>query len=165
MAFLHLHVWRGFGGQLLGASDGDRLLHIIAGVKRLLMKLKSREIYSGTRPRSTQQWLFPQTSRMLRDCMHMCSTPSTCLHLDQCLPWVVLPLRRMARKLTMQLSQGWDPAQEWSKAQNSLCEKARLGNHNFSGLELGTVITYTPLLYDWQLWRVSQHEISVWWGM
>lgn len=50
LSFLHLHG-RGrenLGGQLLQTSDDDRLLHIIAGVKRLLMKLKSREIYSGT---------------------------------------------------------------------------------------------------------------------
>lgn len=46
------------GGRELGESllptydDDDGLLHIVAGVKRLLMKLKSREMFSGT-------WLQP----------------------------------------------------------------------------------------------------------
>ena len=44
----------GFGRQLLRTSDDDKVLHIIAGVKRLLMKLKSREIYSGTWLQSSQ---------------------------------------------------------------------------------------------------------------
>ena len=34
--------------------DVDGLPYVIAGVKRWLMKLKSRDIYSGTRPRSLQ---------------------------------------------------------------------------------------------------------------
>jgi hypothetical protein len=40
-----------------GASCGcdvDGLPYVVAGIKRWLMKLKSREIYSGTRPQSMQ---------------------------------------------------------------------------------------------------------------
>lgn len=40
--------------EVVGRCDGDGLLHIVAGVKRLLMKLKSREIYSGTWPQLSQ---------------------------------------------------------------------------------------------------------------
>lgn len=52
--FLYLQYMSEGGGQLLRTCDDDRLLHIIAGVKRLLMKLKSREIYSGTWLQSSQ---------------------------------------------------------------------------------------------------------------
>lgn len=41
---------KGGGGGEIGVStcDDDGLLYVVAGMKRLLMKLKSREIYSGT---------------------------------------------------------------------------------------------------------------------
>lgn len=42
------------GSELVWGFRNDHgLLHIVAGVKRLLMKLKSREIYSGTWPESS----------------------------------------------------------------------------------------------------------------
>lgn len=44
----------------------DRLLHIVAGVKRLLMKLKSREIYSGTRPQATVTTFFYLSNAWIR---------------------------------------------------------------------------------------------------
>lgn len=49
MRYEHLSRFRACFGFF---RNDHWLLHIVAGVKRLLMKLKSREIYSGTWPQS-----------------------------------------------------------------------------------------------------------------